>query len=95
VDWFSDFGDNIDTMTDIIQDSVAARYLFVMKHSSREQVFTQTLPFHDGVVSLAWSAKMEGKIRKQASTPYGFGLSWNLLSPTQIAILAALKIMRP
>jgi len=95
VDWFSDFGDNIDTMTDIIQDSVAARYLFVMKHSQREQVFTQTLPFSSGHVSLKWSATMEGKIRKQAATPYGFGLSWNLLSPTQIAILAALKIMRP
>jgi hypothetical protein len=95
VDWFTDFGGNIDTITDWAQDSIVARYLFVMRHDIREQVFTQTLPFSGNHLSLQWSAKMEGKIRKQASTPYGFGLEWKFLSPRQLAILAALKLTRP
>jgi len=94
LDWFTDFSTNIDAFTDIAIDAVAARYLYVSKHVATEQILTQTLPFRDGAVQASWSIKWDEKVRNGASTPYGFGLSWNLLSPGQLAILAALKITR-
>jgi hypothetical protein len=94
VDWFTDFGANIDAMTDIAIDAIAARYLYVSRHSSTEQIVVQTLPFKDGTISASWPLLWTEKVRNSASTPYGFGLSWNLLSPRQLAILAALGITR-
>lgn len=92
VDWFTDFGSVVDRITDIAIDAVAAQYLYVMRHEATEQVLTQILPFKSGDVSVSWSVKWDEKVRKAASSPYGFGLTWNLLSPRQLAILAALKI---
>jgi hypothetical protein len=93
-DWVTDFSTNIDAMTDIAIDAVAARYLYVTRHQATEQILTQTLPFKDGTISAPWSISWNEKARNGASTPYGFGLSWNLLSPRQLAILAALGITR-
>jgi hypothetical protein len=93
-DWMSDFSGNIDAMTDIAIDAIAARYLYVSVQSATEQVLVQNLPFRNGTISAEWSLKWTEKVRNGASTPYGFGLSWNLLSPRQLAILAALKITR-
>jgi len=94
IDWAADLGGVVDAMTDIAIDAIAARYLYVSRHESTEQILTQTLPFRDGDISTSWSVKWSEKARMGASTPYGFGLSWNLLSPRQLAILAALKISR-
>jgi hypothetical protein len=94
IDWFTDFSTNIDAFSDIAVDAVAARYLYVTRHQYTEQILTQTLPFKDGTVSVSWAINWSEKVRNGASTPYGFGLSWNLLSPGQLAILAALKITR-
>jgi len=93
-DWMTDFGTNIDAFTDIAVDAVAARYLYVSSHTETEQILTQTLPFRSGTISASWSLKWTEKVRNGANTPYGFGLSWNLLSPRQLAILASLGITR-
>jgi len=94
LDWFTDFGSNIDAMTDISVDAIAARYLYVSSHQTTTQFFTQTLPFKGGSISSTWPIYWSEKARNGASTPYGFGLSWALLSPRQLAILAALGITR-
>jgi hypothetical protein len=92
VDWCTDFGNVIDAFDDMVLDSVAAQYLYVMRHTTKVQTFYQTLPFWDGAITASWPIKTDGKVRRGASTPYGFGLTWNLLTPRQLAILAALKI---
>jgi len=94
IDWCADIGGVIDAMDDIAIDALAARYLYVMRHEYTVRKFTQLLPFVDGTLSLTWDLKTDAKVRKPASTPYGFGLSWNLLSPRQLAILASLGITR-
>jgi len=92
IDWFTEFGSNLETMTDSLVDGVAAQYLYVMRHDSTELVFNQYAPFKSGPLSMTQSMTIDAKIRKAASSPYGYGLTWNLLSPRQLAILAALKI---
>lgn len=95
IDWFTDFGSVIDRFTDIYQDQIAAKYLFLMRHDYREVVLKQTLPFKSGgIVTLEFSRITDCKIRRESDSPYGFGLSWNGLTPRQLAILAALKISR-
>jgi hypothetical protein len=95
IDWATDFGDNIIAFDDMVLDSVAFQYLYLMRRVQKTQTFLQTLPFWDGTQTMSWPVNYDGKVRRGASTPYGFGLTWNLLTPRQLAILAALKITRP
>lgn len=92
VDWFTGFGDNVDKMSAIISDGLVAKYLYVMRHVTTRVTLKQRLPFWNGDVTLEWSYNVDAKVRREAPGPYGFGLSWQNLSPRQLAILAALKI---
>lgn len=95
IDWFTDFGSVVDRFTDIVQDSIAANYLFLMRHDYREVVMKQMLPMATtGPITLNFNRITDVKIRRESDSPFGFGLSWNSLSPRQLAILSALKISR-
>lgn len=94
IDWFTRFGDNISLLTDTIQDSIICDYCYVMQHTVEKRTYLRTLPFRTGTVRLAWSRILETKARQPASSPYGFSLPWDGLTPRQIAILGALGISR-
>lgn len=94
IDWFTHFGHNIDLMQDQI-DNIAFKYLYVTHHKVERYVFTQHMPFKDlGMQHLTWSRDNDIKQRREADSPFGFGLTWDGLSPNQIAILAALGVTR-
>lgn len=91
VDWFSNFGDLVDRMTDAMVDEVVCKYLYVTRVHTLKRVITQFLPFRDpGNVVLRWEKIISTKERKSASSPYGFSLSESALSPRQLLILGAL-----
>jgi hypothetical protein len=94
IDWFSDFGSVMDRITDWALDSISCRYLFLMRHDLRTITLKQVLPMRGGDVVLNFDRVIDSKIRRGSDSPYGFGLSWNGLSPRQLAILSALKISR-
>jgi hypothetical protein len=94
IDWFSDFGSVMDRITDWGLDSISCRYLFLMRHDIRTVTLKQVLPMRTGDVTLEFDRVIDAKIRRGSDSPYGFGLSWNGLSPRQLAILSALKISR-
>jgi hypothetical protein len=95
IDWFTDFGSVIDRAQDLALDSIAAQYLFLMRHDTREVVLKQYLPFKTGGHKIIeFSRLTDVKIRRESDSPYGFGLAWNGLSPKQLAILGALGISR-
>lgn len=93
-DWISNVGDHIEHYNDILVDSVACKYCYVMQSQVKTRKFTCVLPFHSGTISLSFSQVIETKQRDEASSPYGFSLSWADLSPTQIAIAGALGISK-
>jgi len=93
-DWVSNIGDHIDHYTDILVDSVACKYCYVMQSQQKIRKFTCVLPFISGQIELSFSQVIETKQRDEASSPYGFSLSWSDLTPTQIAIAGALGITR-
>lgn len=94
IDWFTNLGDQIDKANDILVDSVAAKYLYVMQHQKRKRVFTQYAPFHSGTVVLQFTRLIETKQRREGLSPFGFGLSMASLTPRQLAIAGALGVSK-
>jgi len=95
IDWVSNAGHWVNLVNDMAIDGMVARYLYLHHFSLRRVVLKQVLPFKSGGdKTLEFSRLVEVKQRKGAETPYGFGLSWDNLSPKQIAILAALGVTR-
>lgn len=95
VDWVTNAGHWVNLVNDMALDGMVARYLYLHHFSLRRVVLKQYLPFKTGgAKTLEFTRLVEVKQRKGAETPYGFGLSWDNLSPKQIAILAALGVTR-
>lgn len=94
IDWFSNVGDYVDRANDYLVDSITAQYLYLMQHQTIRRVFMQVLPFNTGTVVLRFERLIDTKQRTEASSPYGFSLSWDQLTPRQVAIAGALGISR-
>lgn len=94
IDWFSNVGKHIELVSDEFMDSMAARYLFVSHRKYQRYILKQHIPFKSGPRTFEFSRLVEVKQRRAANTPYGFGLTWDNLSPKQLAILGALGISR-
>jgi len=96
-DWTTNSGNIINAIQDANLDGMVAKYLYLTHHQFKEQTLRQFLPFspeNGGIRELQYSRIIDVKQRKEADAPFGFGLSWDDLSPKQLAILAALGVSR-
>jgi hypothetical protein len=94
IDWFSNVGDQVSLANAWADDSMVCKFLYLMHRRVKILTFRQFLPFKDGPEVLSWERILMTKQRAGANSPYGLSLSWNDLTPRQLAILAALKITR-
>lgn len=93
IDWFSNLGDLIDSMSDYAVDEVVCWYMYVTRIQKVTRRFVQILPFKDpGPLSLTWEKIYSTKERIDNMSPYGINLSWDDLTPRQLLILGALGI---
>jgi hypothetical protein len=92
VDWFTNTGDYVSRLSDIMSDGLMAEYFYAMHSEDRVRTFRSEYPLNTRYVSCETSIRMSSKQRVEASSPLGFSLSWGNLSPRQIAIAAALGI---
>jgi len=106
VDWFSNAGDVINNVTNFGLAGLVMRYGYMMEETS--SVYTmEYAPFSyrqsksDGTIlkSGVKSSTCSGKIeivtkRRVPASPFGFSVGWEGLSPTQLAITAALGITK-
>jgi hypothetical protein len=107
VDWFSNAGEVINNVTRFGLAGLVLRYGYIMEESiekvtaSGEGWFapsvelnakgTEFLPVYSGT----WSRGTECVTkRRYPASPFGFSIGWEGLSPTQLAITAALGITR-
>ena len=106
VDWFTNAGDVIHNITNFTLAGLVMRYGYMMEETSS----TYYTHYEDGKVRtlLTKSPKKTGfdwmgscdvgqeTVRKSRcpANPFGFGVGWEGLSPTQLAITAALGITR-
>lgn len=93
-DWVSDAGNYVSYISDTLVDNLACKYFYLMQHQHTSLKFRQVLPTNGGAVTLEWTRVIETKERQEADSPFGFNLSWDDLTPRQMAIAAALFITR-
>lgn len=94
-DWVTNVGDHVDHYNDLLIDNIACKYCYVMMRQVKTRKLTVVLPwYHGDTTILTFTRTIETKERAEGSSPYGFSLSWNDLTPTQIAIAGALGISR-
>ena len=95
IDWFSDAGNVISNATDLLIGGLVIKYGYIMEKTSTE--YTYEMP-SSGLTGYPgppppFSVTNVTKRRVEAN-PFGFGIGWEGLSPTQLAITAALGITR-
>jgi hypothetical protein len=96
IDWFSNAGDVVSNLSDWATDGLVLKYGYIMQQCISENTY-----FMEGYGRLRSTnvhvspvvAYQESK-RREVATPFGFELSWNGLSPRQLAISAALGLTR-
>jgi hypothetical protein len=104
VDWFSNAGDVIQNVTNMGAAGQVMRYGYIMEESI-ERVTVEASPQRyysdvktngvNEVMSDGCSCGFEIVTKRRSSAnPFGFGLTWEGLSPTQLAITAALGITK-
>jgi hypothetical protein len=105
VDWFSNAGDVVNNVTNFGLAGLVMRYGFMMEESI-EKITVENGPcaFHTNngkggegppTFSTPCSSGIECVTKRRGiANPFGFGIGWEGLSPTQLAITAALGITR-
>jgi hypothetical protein len=95
LDWFSNAQEVVSNLQRFELEGLVMPYGYVMDEESTKQIYTwepiEQGSFKQALIVSPVIRTSVSKMRKQAS-PFGFGLEWADLSPTQLAILAALGI---
>jgi hypothetical protein len=90
-------GDIVSNLSDWATDGLVMRYGYIMEHRFMEITYSLDRPtrlkpagsYLASPVTFVYETK-----RREKASPFGFGLSWNGMSPRQLAIAAALGITR-
>lgn len=91
-DWFSNVGDILTNLSNMGPDGLVGKEVYMMRHYRRDtRAYAVPVSNNKGVPRspLYIRSGYEGKTRRTAS-PFGFGLSWDDLTPRQVAIAVAL-----
>lgn len=89
VDWFVPVDDYISYLQDMQSDGLVLRYGYLMEHSKCTDTYTWVGNPNRSAGVLKLTTERKRRIR---ANPFGFGVSWNDLSPRQLSIAAALGI---
>jgi len=95
VDWFTNTGDVVSNLTDWAFDGLVMRYGYMMEHTIVSDSYVSTRGGHRGLAEgiAGFTLVTETKVRRRAN-PFGFGVSWDGLSPFQLSIAAALGLSK-
>jgi hypothetical protein len=95
VDWVTNTGDVLANVDSVILFNQVLLYGYIMQHTVAEATYTYVgkSNFWTGNVAPSVTLVSESKVRRKA-TPYGFGVSWDKFSKSQLAILGALGVTR-
>lgn len=94
IDWWSNAGDVIASISSSVLDNLAAKQAYVMRRSVQKVDFYGLQALLDGQrIQCSWSAEYERKSRAVAS-PFGFGLSEDDFTLRQWSILGALGLSK-
>lgn len=96
LDWFANVGDVLSNVADAQVYGLVMRYGYIMEHTVSSVTYSMPgfrLKYSPGFRVPPLSYVTETKVRRKAN-PFGFGVTWDGLSPYQLSILAALGLSR-
>jgi len=95
LDWFSNIGSVVSNFTAFELNGLIMKYGFIMEETSAKETLFMPDTGLTGVTGPPPNVYNEScKKRRKEANPFGFGISWDGLSPKQLAITAALGITR-
>lgn len=95
VDWFSNTGDVISNISDWASHGLVMRYGYIMEHTYATNTYTlERTGLYGGLKEAAPIVTIVETKKRRKANPFGFGISWDGLSPIQTAIVAALGLAR-
>lgn len=95
VDWFSNAGNVISNVGAFVQAGLVMRYGYIMEETIIKKTYTLSNAGFKSYNGPVPPAEMTLTVKRRTeANPFGFGLTWDGLSPTQMLITAALGITR-
>jgi hypothetical protein len=97
LDWMSNAGDVVSNLSSWAVDGLALKWGYIMEHTVSEVTYTLTGGCRYKPYGLTFASPVTAYLetkRRAKATPFGFEVTWNGLSPRQLAISAALGITR-
>lgn len=94
VDWFTNTGDVISNLSDWSKDGLVMRYGYVMEHTISKTTTTQTTNRLKQPAVVSPTIIVDETKKRRRANPFGFGLTWEGLTPRQLTIAAALGISK-
>jgi hypothetical protein len=93
IDWVTNVGDVISNVNQFALQGLVMRYGYIMEEKTTTITNSLTKGKNYNLSGLPPPSKVitTSKVRR-AANPFGFGITWEGLSPTQIAIAAAVGI---
>jgi hypothetical protein len=95
IDWFSNAGNVISNINSFALAGLVMHYGYIMEESITKVTI---IPGTTGLTGVTGTTPPVSRTyctkRRREANPFGFGVSWDGLSPTQLAITAALGITR-
>lgn len=89
-DWFANTGDLMNNISRLGSDSLVMQYGYCMAQQTRTTYKHAGTP-DTGSASVQETRKRQKRLK---GNPYGFGVSWEALSPRQLAILTSLGLSK-
>lgn len=90
VDWFSNAGDVLANVSNRLSDGLVLRYGYLMETTVSVDTYRMTNLIRGQDLPLAPISLITTTKKRVRANPYGFGVTWESLSNSQLAILAAL-----
>jgi hypothetical protein len=96
IDWFSNAGDVVSNLSDWATDGLVMSYGYMMEHTIIEDTYWLAGPtrWKPGYPTASTVVAVYERKRRVRASPFGFGLTINMLSPRQLAIAAALGLSK-
>ncbi|DAD52042.1 maturation protein [ssRNA phage Gerhypos.4_53] len=92
LDWVTGMGNYVSYLSDVMTDSLCAKYFFVKAKKKTSRTLRYRIPFVFGSADVSFTRSIEITERQPGSSPFSFDLPWSSLTPRQIAIAGALGL---
>lgn len=94
-DWVFNTGDVLSNISDFISQGLVMRYGYLMEETIVKVTYSlRGVVYYDHPVNVPDATLVVSTKSRVRANPYGFGITWDGLSSTQLAILSALGISR-